>query len=104
MPLRPSAAGHGSQCRDYTGEESDGMNETLCPCDFKSAGEIVDDEINRYLVNPLPTVGPQRSMAAWHDIAQRSTVQGCRLLFPERFFVCLMMEKAARGLGQWGLC
>lgn len=32
------------------------MNETLCPCDFKQAGEIVDDEINRYLVNPLPTV------------------------------------------------
>ena len=28
-------AGHGSQCRDQSGDESDGLNETLCPCDFK---------------------------------------------------------------------
>ena len=27
--------GHGSQSADRTGDESDGMNETLCPCDFK---------------------------------------------------------------------
>ncbi len=28
--------GHGSQCRDYSGEETDGMNETLCPMDFRT--------------------------------------------------------------------
>ncbi|GAB4823694.1 hypothetical protein N2152v2_010740 [Parachlorella kessleri] len=48
-------SGHGSQQRDYSGEESDGMNETICPCDFKQAGQIVDDELNRILVNPIPT-------------------------------------------------
>ncbi|KAL4438686.1 hypothetical protein ABPG77_006290 [Micractinium sp. CCAP 211/92] len=48
-------SGHGSQQRDYSGEETDGMNETLCPMDFKQAGEIVDDELNRMLINPLPT-------------------------------------------------
>ena len=26
----------------------------LCPCDFKRAGQIIDDEINAVLVNPLP--------------------------------------------------
>lgn len=30
------AAGHGSQSPDYTGDESDGMNETICPCDFQT--------------------------------------------------------------------
>jgi hypothetical protein len=52
-----AGAGHGSQQRDYSGEETDGLNETLCPLDFRQAGEIVDDELNRWLVNPLPTVG-----------------------------------------------
>ena len=28
-------SGHGSQERDYTGDELDGMNETLCPMDFR---------------------------------------------------------------------
>ncbi|PSC73732.1 metacaspase-1 isoform X2 isoform B [Micractinium conductrix] len=60
MDLKPGDSlvfhysGHGSQQRDYSGEETDGMNETLCPMDFKYAGEIVDDELNRMLINPLP--------------------------------------------------
>ncbi|DBA75792.1 TPA: hypothetical protein ACH3X1_010200 [Trebouxia sp. C0004] len=47
-------SGHGSQTRDNSGDETDGLNETLCPCDFKQAGMIVDDELNNWLVNPLP--------------------------------------------------
>ncbi|KAK9846629.1 hypothetical protein WJX81_007951 [Elliptochloris bilobata] len=47
-------SGHGSQAPDYTGDESDGLNETICPCDFQTAGMIIDDEINRLLVNPVP--------------------------------------------------
>ena len=47
-------AGHGSQKRDYTGDEADGYNETICPCDFQSAGQIVDDELNASLVRPIP--------------------------------------------------
>jgi hypothetical protein len=47
-------SGHGSQTNDWSGDEVDGMNETLCPCDFKQAGQIVDDEINAVMVNPLP--------------------------------------------------
>lgn len=46
-------SGHGSQQRDYTGVEADGLNETLCPLDFRYAGEIIDDELNRILVRPL---------------------------------------------------
>lgn len=50
-------SGHGSQQPDYSGEEPDGKNETLCPLDFKRAGEIVDDELNRQLINPIPEAG-----------------------------------------------
>lgn len=30
-----TGSGHGSQTQDWQGEEEDGYNETLCPCDFK---------------------------------------------------------------------
>eukprot|EP00892_Ulva_mutabilis_P001307 jgi/Ulvmu1/11177/UM072_0013.1 len=46
-------SGHGSQKRDWSGDERDGMNETICPTDFRQAGQIVDDELNKHLVNPL---------------------------------------------------
>lgn len=38
-------SGHGSQVRDKSGDESDGMDETLLPSDYKTAGHIVDDEL-----------------------------------------------------------
>ncbi|KAL0397419.1 UNVERIFIED_CONTAM: Metacaspase-1 [Sesamum calycinum] len=47
-------SGHGSQQRDYHGEEVDGHNETLCPVDFETQGMIVDDEINATIVRPIP--------------------------------------------------
>ena len=28
----------------------DGFDETICPSDFQSAGQIVDNELNHYLV------------------------------------------------------
>ncbi|KAL5862714.1 hypothetical protein ACOSQ3_000228 [Xanthoceras sorbifolium] len=47
-------SGHGSQQRNYTGDEVDGYDETLCPLDFETQGMIVDDEINASIVKPLP--------------------------------------------------
>lgn len=47
-------SGHGSQQRNYTGDEIDGFDETLCPVDFVTQGMIVDDEINATMVKPLP--------------------------------------------------
>merc|ERR1719237_1263771 len=37
-------SGHGSQSTDYDGDEVDGSDETICPVDYKDAGEIVDDD------------------------------------------------------------
>ncbi|KAI3783558.1 hypothetical protein L1987_42642 [Smallanthus sonchifolius] len=47
-------SGHGSQQRNYTGDEIDGYDETLCPLDFETQGMIVDDEINATIVKPIP--------------------------------------------------
>ncbi|KAA0044693.1 metacaspase-1-like isoform X1 [Cucumis melo var. makuwa] len=47
-------SGHGLQQRNYTGDEIDGFDETLCPLDFETAGTIIDDEINATIVRPLP--------------------------------------------------
>ncbi|XP_071732236.1 metacaspase-1-like [Rutidosis leptorrhynchoides] len=47
-------SGHGSQQRNYTGDEIDGFDETLCPLDFETQGMIVDDEINATIVKPMP--------------------------------------------------
>ncbi|KAG6512880.1 metacaspase-1-like [Zingiber officinale] len=47
-------SGHGVQKLDPSGDEVDGLDEALCPVDFKSKGTIVDDEVNETLVRPLP--------------------------------------------------
>ncbi|GAA0162565.1 hypothetical protein LIER_39434 [Lithospermum erythrorhizon] len=47
-------SGHGSRQRNFSGDEVDGYDETLCPLDFETQGMIIDDEINATLVRPLP--------------------------------------------------
>ena len=47
-------SGHGSQVRDFTGREEDGMNEIILPWDFQTGGYISDDTIHNILrgMNP----------------------------------------------------
>lgn len=49
-------SGHGGTQKDDAQEsdEADGQDETLIPVDYKTNGVIVDDEIHRILVAPLP--------------------------------------------------
>lgn len=47
-------SGHGSRVRDTNGDEADGYDETIIPVDFRSAGQITDDELFDILVGPLP--------------------------------------------------
>jgi len=46
-------SGHGGRVPDRDGDEDDGYDETLIPVDFKSAGQIVDDEVFKRLVLPM---------------------------------------------------
>jgi len=47
-------SGHGGQQRDTNGDEVTGKDDTLIPCDFQTAGQIVDDELHAHLVRDLP--------------------------------------------------
>ncbi|KAI0037128.1 peptidase C14, caspase domain-containing protein [Vararia minispora EC-137] len=47
-------SGHGGQQADQDGDEVDGLDETIFPSDWKTAGVITDDEMHELLVHPLP--------------------------------------------------
>lgn len=47
-------SGHGSQKQDTSGDEEDGMDECLCPCDYQSAGTWLDDDIRRDIFDTVP--------------------------------------------------
>lgn len=47
-------SGHGSQVRDVSGDEASGMDQTMVPFDYQSAGQIIDDWIFETVVLPLP--------------------------------------------------
>lgn len=47
-------SGHGSWVRDKDGDEVDGRDECICPCDYERKGFIIDDELFDTLIKPLP--------------------------------------------------
>lgn len=47
-------SGHGSRVKDFNNDETDGIDETICPIDFATAGMISDDIIRNSLVNQVP--------------------------------------------------
>lgn len=47
-------SGHGTQTRDTNGDELDGMDEALVPCDYLEAGLIVDDTFHQQVWSRLP--------------------------------------------------
>lgn len=47
-------SGHGTQVPDFSGDELNGLSETILPLDYRQQGPIIDDTINEILVNPLP--------------------------------------------------
>ncbi|KAJ2822619.1 Ca(2+)-dependent cysteine protease, partial [Coemansia sp. 'formosensis'] len=47
-------SGHGNTVECKTGDEIDGHDETICPLDFESKGQIIDDDMNAIMVRPLP--------------------------------------------------
>lgn len=47
-------SGHGGQARDTSGDEKDGMDSTICPMDYSTAGQITDDELHSILFGRMP--------------------------------------------------
>lgn len=51
------AAGHGGSVADTSGDEADNKDETMVPVDYKSSGQITDDEILKEVRSLLRSVG-----------------------------------------------
>jgi len=49
-----SFSGHGGQTKDLNGDEADGLDETILPLDYKTAGMIIDDDIHAILDKGVP--------------------------------------------------
>lgn len=47
-------SGHGGRVRDVSGDEDDGYDETLIPLDYDRCGHILDDDLFKILVKPMP--------------------------------------------------
>ncbi|KAI9505652.1 caspase domain-containing protein [Coemansia spiralis] len=47
-------SGHGNTVETNNSQEIDGRDETICPLDFESKGQIIDDDMNAIMVRPLP--------------------------------------------------
>ncbi|KAL0567169.1 Ca(2+)-dependent cysteine protease [Marasmius crinis-equi] len=63
-------SGHGSQTPDEDGDEIDGYDEVIFPTDYKKRGHIVDDEMFRIMVRPLPA---GCRLTALFDVRTQST-------------------------------
>ncbi|KAK2467497.1 hypothetical protein APHAL10511_000352 [Amanita phalloides] len=48
-------SGHGGQKRTEDDDEADGLDEVIFPVDFQKSGDIIDNELNQILVQPLPS-------------------------------------------------
>lgn len=48
-----SYSGHGSQVQDPDGDRESGFDDTICPVDFETAGQIDSDTLHKKLVSPM---------------------------------------------------
>jgi hypothetical protein len=64
-------SGHGGQVADQSGDEEDGFDETVIPHDYKSTGQIVDDDIFDLLPARVP---PGAHLAVVMDCCHSGTI------------------------------
>ncbi|KUJ19430.1 peptidase C14 [Mollisia scopiformis] len=48
-----SYSGHGAQVKDPDGDRESGFDDTICPLDFQTNGQIDSDTLHRVLVSPM---------------------------------------------------
>lgn len=63
-------SGHGSQQRDFNGDESDGLDEGICPSDFATSGLIIDDD----LISIFKQFNPKTKIVAVFDCCHSGTI------------------------------
>lgn len=73
-------SGHGGSVRDFSGDEADGRDETLCPLDYAQNGQIVDDEIRAMWT----LIRPEQKLTAVLDCCHSQTTCDLRWNLYER--------------------
>ncbi|KAI9851905.1 MAG: hypothetical protein M1824_002444 [Vezdaea acicularis] len=48
-----SYSGHGGQVKDPDGDRDSGFDDTICPVDFSTSGQITSDTLHKTLVSPM---------------------------------------------------
>ncbi|PMD55154.1 peptidase C14 [Hyaloscypha bicolor E] len=48
-----SYSGHGGQVKDPDGDRESGLDDTICPVDFESQGQIDSDTLHKVIVSPM---------------------------------------------------
>ncbi|KAI8874406.1 peptidase C14, partial [Ramicandelaber brevisporus] len=71
-------SGHGGPEEDLDGDEDDGNDEAICPADYETAGTIIDDDMNRILVQSLP---PGARLTAIFDCCHSGSALDLPLLY-----------------------
>lgn len=73
-------SGHGSWTYDRNGDEVDGRDESICPLDYATAGCIVDDDLEKLVVDPIAK-NPNVSLTCLFDCCHSGTALDLRYDF-----------------------
>lgn len=74
-------SGHGGSIKDYSGDEADGRDETLCPIDYSKCGMIIDDELRGL----LPSLTPDQHLTTVLDCCHSGSGMDLKWNLYERF-------------------
>ncbi|CAG8441988.1 10412_t:CDS:2 [Acaulospora morrowiae] len=77
-------SGHGGQQIDPDGDEDDGYDETIMPLDFKTNGQIIDDEMHYIMIDHLP---PGVRLTAIFDSCHSGTVLDLPYIYSTRGYI-----------------
>lgn len=86
-----SYSGHGSQVKDYTGEEEDGQDEVLCPIDYDNGGFIVDDDLRSTVIDKM---GSNVTLVILIDACHSGTMVDLKYMYTcDKTSSCLKLSK-----------
>lgn len=92
-----SYSGHGGQVKDLEGERANGLDDTICPIDFKQNGQITADLLHRALVSPM---NPECRMHILFDCCHSGSA--CELPFvyrPDAHGNVNLIDNVKKGIG-----
>ncbi|KAF8852364.1 peptidase C14 [Acephala macrosclerotiorum] len=92
-----SYSGHGSRVKDPDGDRDSGFDDTICPVDFETAGQLDSDTLHRVLVSPMI---PQARLTILFDCCHSgSAVELPYVYRPNSQGEVKLIDNVKRGIG-----